>query len=187
MRAKHGAVGAALLSAAAIAGLTAGVWAQVPKQEGPRSGTTELTKEDDMAVREIVAGFEKAWNTHDIKALAKVLREDAQFVNPVGMHWHGRDEIVTALTAFHQTIFKTHSLHLDAVETRLVTPGVVVAVVTETADGFTTPDGQVRPKARDRVTYIVVKGSDGWKIAHGHGVVVDEEAAKNDPVKNSRK
>ena len=187
MRAKHGAVAAALFSAVAIAGLTAGVWAQAPKQGGPRSGTTELTKEDDMAVREIVAGFEKAWNTHDMKALAKLLRDDAQFVNPVGMHWHGRDEIATALTAFHQTIFKNHSLHIDAVETRLVAPNVVAAVVTETADGFTTPDGQVRPKARDRVTYIVVKGSDGWRIAHGHGVVVDEEAAKYDPVKNSRK
>ena len=187
MSAKCGTTVTTLLSAIAIAGLTAGIWAQPPKQEGARAGNNDLPKEDDKAVREIVAGFEKAWNTHDMKALAKLLRDDAQFVNPVGMHWHGRDEIATALTAFHQTILKNHSLHIDAVETRLVAPNVVAAVVTETADGFTTPDGQVRPKARDRVTYIVVKGSDGWKIAHGHGVVVDEEAAKNDPVKNRRK
>ena len=31
------------------------------------------------------------------------------------------------------------------------------------------------------------KGPEGWKIAHGHNVVIDEDAAKNDPVKNPRK
>jgi hypothetical protein len=33
----------------------------------------------------------------------------------------------------------------------------------------------------------MVKGPEGWKIAHGQNVQVDEEAVKHNPVKNDRK
>ena len=103
------------------------------------------------------------------------------------MHWRGRDEIMVAHTAFHQTIFKNHTYRTDAVETRSVAPGVAVAVATETFDGFAAPDGRVWPKARNRLTYVLVKGTEGWKIAHGQNAEVDEVAAKHNPVKNNRK
>ena len=91
MSAKRGTTAAALLSAVATAGLAAGIWAQ-PKPEPGKAATGELSKEDDRAVREVVAGFEKAWNAHDMKALAGLFREDAEWVNKVGMHWRGRDD-----------------------------------------------------------------------------------------------
>ena len=162
--------------------LVSGIAAQTPKGDSPRTGANGLSQEDDQAVRKVVAGFEEAWNAHDMKALAKLFREDAEWVNKVGMHWHGRDEIMVAHTAFHETIFKNHSCRTDAVETRSVAPGVAVAVATETVDGFTTPDGKVRPQSRDRLSYVLVKGPEGWRIAHGHNVVIDEDAAKHDPV-----
>ncbi len=186
MRAKRRTTVAALFSTIAIAGLAASVWGQ-PKQEPVKIATSELSKEDDQAVRKIVAGYEEAWNAHDMKALAKLFREDAEWVNKVGMHWRGRDEIMVAHTAFHQTIFKNHSYRTDAVETRSIAPGVAVAVATETFDGFKAPDGRVWPKARNRLSYVLVKGPDGWKIAHGQNAEVDEVAAKHNPVKNNRK
>ena len=64
---------------------------------------------------------------------------------------------------------------------------MAVAVATETVDGFTAPDGRDWPKARNRLSYVLVKGSDGWKIAHGQNAEVDEVAAKHDPVKKDRK
>lgn len=176
----------ALFSATAIAGLAACVWGQ-PNRAPVTAATTDLSKEDDQAVRKVVAGFEEAWNAHDMAALAGLFREDAEWVNKVGMHWRGRDEIMVAHAAFHRTIFKNHKYHTDAVETRAVAPGVAVAVATETFDGFTTPDGQAVPKARNRLSYVLVKGPGGWKIAHGQNAVVDEEAAKHDPVKKDRK
>lgn len=176
-----------LASMITIAGLTAVSWAQSPRHEPVKASTSELSKEDDQAVREIVAGYEKAWNSHDMKSLAKLFREDAQWVNKVGMHWRGRDEIMVAHTEFHETIFKNHSYRTDAVETRLIAPGVSVAVVTETFDGFKAPDGRDWPKARNRLSYVLVKGPDGWKVAHGQNVEVDEVAAKHDPIKKDRK
>jgi uncharacterized protein (TIGR02246 family) len=183
---KTTATATALLLVTAL-NLASGIAAQTPKGDSPLAGANGLSQEDDQAVRKVVAGFEEAWNTHDMAALAKLFREDAEWVNIVGMHWHGRDEIMVAHTAFHQTSFKNHSYRTDAVETRSVAPGVAVAVATETFDSFTTPDGQVRPKSRDRLSYVLVKGPEGWRIAHGHNVVIDEDAAKNDPVKNPRK
>lgn len=166
--------------------LASGIAAQAPKEDSPRAGANGLSREDDQAVRKVVAGFEEAWNTHDMKALARLFREDAEWVNVVGMHWHGRDEIMVAHTAFHRTSFKNHSYRTDAVETRSVAPGVAVAVATETFGAFTQPDGRVRPESRDRLSYVLVKGPEGWKIAHGHNVVIDEAAVKHDPVKNPR-
>jgi uncharacterized protein (TIGR02246 family) len=176
-----------LVSAITIAGLTAGIWAQPATPERGRAGTNRLPKEDDQAVRKIVAGVEEAWNAHDMPAIAKLFREDAEWVNKVGMHWRGRDEIMIAHRAFHETIFKNHKIHTDAVETRSIAPGAAVAVVVETCDGFTAPDGRAWPKARNQLSYVLVKGPEGWKIAHGQNSEVDELAAKHDPVKNNRK
>lgn len=177
---------AIVLSTIAIAGLASNLWGQ-SQQEPVETSTNQLSKDDDEAVRKIIAGFEKAWNTHDMKALARLFREDAEWVNKVGMHWRGRDEIMVAHTAYHETFFKNHSCRIDAVETRSIAPGVAVAVVTLTGEGFVAPDGRDWPKARNRLTYVLLRETDGWKIAHGQNSEIDEVAAKHDPVQNVRK
>jgi uncharacterized protein (TIGR02246 family) len=177
---------AILISTMALAALASNLWGQ-SKQEPAKAATNQLSKDDDQAVRKIVAGFEESWNTHDMKKLAGLFREDAEWVNKVGMHWRGRDEIMVAHTAFHETIFKNHSCRTDAVETRSVAPGVAIAVVTLTGDGFLAPDGRDWPKARNRLTYVLLRGADGWKIAHGQNTEIDEIAEKHDPVQNGRK
>jgi uncharacterized protein (TIGR02246 family) len=187
MKTKRGACVAIVSPAIAIVGLTAWGWAQPPRQEPVRTASSALSKDDDQAVRKIVAGYEEAWNAHDMSALARLFRGDAEWVNKVGMHWRGRDEIMLAHTALHQTIFKNHKYRTEAVETRAIAPGVAVAVATETFDGFTAPDGRVWPKARNRLTYVLVKEPGGWKIAHGQNAEVDEVAAKFDPAKAPRK
>lgn len=163
--------------------------AQQPKADPApgRDGKNALSAADDKAVRKVVAGFENAWNTHDMRAFGKLLREDAEWVNIVGMHWRGRTAVVAATTAFHETIFKNTGMKVDAVQTRSLGDGYAIAVATITQDGFTTPSGEVRPKAQDRETFVLVKGPDGWKIAHGHNTVIDANAAKHDPVNGPKK
>ncbi len=145
-----------------------------------------LSADDDRAIRNVVATIEKAWNTHDMKLYASQFREDAEWVNKVGMHWRGRDEIMVAHIAFHQTIFKNHSYLTDSVKTRTIAPGVAVAVATLTFDGFTAPDGREWPKAQNRLTYVLLRGTDGWKIAHGQNAEIDSVAAPSNPV-NAKK
>jgi len=160
----------------------------VAQPQKPDAGPANaLSKEDEEAIRKTVGGFEEAWNAHDMKAFAKLFREDAEWINAVGMHWRGRDAVVAATTAFHETFLKTNQMKLDAVETRSLGAGYAIAVATVNQDGFTAPDGAVFPKTQDRETFVLVKGPEGWKIAHGHNTRVDAEAAKNDPVNNKKK
>jgi len=146
-----------------------------------------LSKTDDAAVRKLVADIEKSWNTHDMKLLATLFREDAEFVNVVGLHWRGRDAIVKAHAVFHETMFKDCRLKTDSIQIRSIGPENAIAVVTTTQDRFTTPDGHVMPKGQTKQTYVFEKGSDGWTIVHGQNVRIDAEAVKNDPVNAGQK
>jgi uncharacterized protein (TIGR02246 family) len=159
-----------------------GAPAQTPKSDAPRTGTNVLSKEDDAAIRKVFADYEAAWNTHDMKAIAKLFREDAECINIVGMHWRGRDAIEKAHAAFHETHFKNHQFKTDTVELRSLDGGHAIAVVTTTNDAFLAPDGRTFSKAQNRQTYVLIKDADGWKVAHFHNVRVDPEAAKHDPV-----
>ena len=49
-------------------------------------------------------------------------------------------------------------------------------------DAYMTPSGHEQPKALDRLTFVVVRRPEGWKIVHGQNTIVDERAAANNPV-----
>jgi uncharacterized protein (TIGR02246 family) len=135
----------------------------------------------------MVMGFEKAWNTHDMKLLATLFREDAEFINVVGMHWRGRDAVVKAHAIFHEIMFQDCRLKTDAIALRRLGADCAIAVVTYTQDAFTTPGGQVMPKTQTKLSYVFAKAGGEWKIAHGQNVRIDAEAAPHDPVNSPRK
>lgn len=141
-----------------------------------------LPKEDEQGIRMTVMGVEESWNSHDMKPFAKLLREDAHWVNVVGMHWRGRDAVVKAHEAFHEIMFQNNKLKTDSIEARPLGGDYAIAVVTFNQDAFTTPDGQAMPKGQTRLSLVLARSPDGWKIVHAENVHVNAEAAKNDPV-----
>ena len=149
--------------------------------------TAAFPAEDDRAIRKAVGGFETAWNSHDMKALGELFREDAEFINVVGMHWRGRAAIVAAHAAFHETLFKDCRLKTDAIALRPFSADFAIAVVTQTQDAFTTPSGEVVPKHQNKLSYVFTKVAGEWKIVHGQNVRIDAEAAPHDPVNSPRK
>ena len=128
-----------------------------------------------------------AWNAHDMKAMSEVFTPDADWINVVGMHWVGRDQIMFAHTAFHTTMFKTNQQTLVSLSTRQLSPDIAVLLMEAEQDAYTTPSGHEQPKALDRLTIVVVRRPDGWKILHGQNTIVDERAAPNDPVRRMPK
>jgi uncharacterized protein (TIGR02246 family) len=176
-----------LLLLSALLTTRVGLVAQQPKSYTPAAGANTFSADDDKAIRQVIRGIEDSWNAHDMKAYGKLFSEDAEFINVVGMHWRGRKAIVEAHAAFHETSFKNHSIKTDAVEIRSLGERHAIAVVTTTNDSFKTPAGQVIPKRQNLQTYVLTKGPDGWKIAHGHNVPVDPDAAQFDPVNKSKK
>ena len=175
-----------ILASAAILALAPPSIGQTKSAPAKPEAVSMLTKGNEEAIRKTVMGFEQAWNTHDMELLASLFREDAEFINVVGMHWHRRDAIVAAHKAFHETIFKTTQMKFNAIEIRSIGPEHAIAVGDLTLDSFTTPNGEVVPKALNRETFVLIKGAEGWRIAHGHNVRVDQEAVKHDPVNSPK-
>ncbi len=180
-------IAAVLIATATFLTSAVPVTAQTPKPTGQPQAASTLTKEDEEGVRKTVMGFEKAWNTHDMKLLATLFREDAEFINVVGMHWRGRDAVVKAHAIFHEIMFKDCRLKTEAVALRPLGADCAIAVVTYTQDSFTTPGGQVMPKTQTKLSYVLAKTGGDWKIAHGQNVRIDAEAAQSDPVNSPRK
>jgi len=165
-----------------------GADSQLPsRKETPQTEIVTLTKSDEQAIRKTVMGFESAWNAHDMKSLGQLFREDAEFINVVGMHWRGRPAIQAAHAAFHETSFKDCRLKTDSIAIRPLGNDHAIAVVVTTQDGFTTPAGQVMPKGQTKQSYVMARGIDGWQIAHGQNVRIDAEAVQHDPVNRAVK
>jgi hypothetical protein len=51
------------------------------------------SKDATASVKSVMASLAESWNRHDVTAFAAALRDDADFVNVIGMHWQGRHEI----------------------------------------------------------------------------------------------
>lgn len=152
-----------------------------------QAAKTSLPAEDDRAIRKVLADYDVAWNTHNMKMLNDFFHEDAEFINVVGMHWRGRAAIVAAHEAFHATMFKDVGIKTDAISLRPLDGNVAIAVVTYSMDASTTPNGQVIPKHQNKLSYVFTKRAGEWKIAHGQNVKIDAEAAQHDPVNSPRK
>ncbi len=177
---------ASLLATATLLTATAVVVGQTPESASPRTKAPGMSQADEQAIRKVIAEIEESWNSHDMNAYGKLFREDAHWINVVGMHWRGRDAVMAAHAAYHATIFKNHQLKTDAVEIRSIGDGYAIAVVTTTNDAFTTPDGTTVPQRQNLQSYVLAKDAEGWKIVHGHNVPVDANAAKHDPVNSPR-
>lgn len=123
---------------------------------------------DEDAVRQIPARFEAAWNRHDMKALAALFAEDADFVNVAGTWWKGRLEIEQAHTRTHATIFKNSTLRMGQVRVRLLKSDVAVAHVSWDLAGDTGPDGTPRPPRSGLMSLVVIRQNGPWLIASAH-------------------
>ncbi len=173
--------GSILATVAVVVALASIAVAQTTKPK------VSLSKADDEGIRKVLADYDEAWNTHNMRALDKVFSEDAEFINVVGMHWRGQAEIIAAHAAYHETIFKNNGMKTDAIALRPLGADVVIAVVTQTQEKFTTPSGNVVPEHQNKLSYIFTKAGGYWRIVHGQNVRIDAGSAQHNPVTAPRR
>jgi uncharacterized protein (TIGR02246 family) len=147
------------------------------------SGEAARAGEEGVSgIESLIHAYFEAWNTTDADHFAALFWPDASWVNVVGMHWRGRDQVAFAHKAFLSTIFKDCKQTLVSIEPRIVAPGLALAVVTLIQDAYTTPDGNSMPQAHDRLTLMAVQRDGLWRFIHGHNTIINPQAANNDPV-----
>lgn len=135
-------------------------------------------------VADVLDAWLKAWNASDMDAMFSLFTEDAHWVNIVGMHWRGKPEVEQAHRIFFDVMFKGVPQSLEEIESVVPTPGDGAIVVARWAMGaFKTPEGQVNPPSRDRMTMVLVRRGGRLMIAHGANVAIVEAAQAFDPIR----
>jgi len=147
------------------------------------SGTAQRTTNDSIVIEAQVDAFFTSWNRHDFSDMKNYIAEACDFVNIVGMHWKGREEVQYAHQAFHQTSFKDMPLEKRAVTIRFLTPDVAVAhVLMHVMKSYITPDGSRAGDNDGLATFVFVKRMGAWMVEAVENVVVNEVARPFNPI-----
>jgi uncharacterized protein (TIGR02246 family) len=136
---------------------------QTPKPSAAHS------KDATASVKSVVASLAESWNRHDMAAFAAAFCDDADFVNVIGMHWQGRQEIEAKHTVTHPTIFRNSTLQIVDQSVRFLSPSIALAHVSTELKGAESLRERVAPETRHALmTCVLVKEADRWLITAAH-------------------
>ncbi|MFC8800153.1 SgcJ/EcaC family oxidoreductase [Promicromonospora sp. NPDC057138] len=121
---------------------------------------TPTAQSDDVAVRDLIARSQDAWNRGDGVAYGACFTTDATDVTFVGTVYRGGAEIGRAHQALFDSFLAGTRLHLEILDVRRYGADTAVIVTR----------GDVAKKAPRRLgklaTYVVVRDAEGdWRIA----------------------
>ena len=127
------------------------------------------SKDATANVKSVVASLAESWNRHDMAAFAAAFAENADFVNVIGMHWQGRQEIEAKHTATHRTIFRNSVLQIVDVTVRFLNPTIALAHARTELRGAESLREPVAPEVRRTLlTCVLTKDADRWSITAAH-------------------
>jgi uncharacterized protein (TIGR02246 family) len=130
--------------------------------------TASHTDADSAAIRQCVAAWSAAWNSHDAHATAMKYVEDGDFTNTTGIPSHGWK----ALEDHYNEIFTTFLKDAHRTDTvrsiRLLNPDTASVDIDWQMTGAKTRDGKDVPIRKGLLTWIVTKHSGKWMITVYH-------------------
>lgn len=119
---------------------------------------------DREQITGIIDSWEKAWNSHDMRAWASLFHEDGIFILWTGEVWKGRSKIEEGLAAVHKTVFRNSIQRERLEELTFVGPDAAVVRFYSTLTGDErSPDKVVR----SRKILIVTKREGAWRVGWG--------------------
>lgn len=142
-----------LIIVLALAGLQAGA-------------QTKGNDADRKAIEAIAAGFQDAWNQHDVDKLASLVAEDVDFVTVVGARgWEkGRKEFKEGHAEVHKTMFKDSVMKVHKTHVKFIRPDIAIAHVLWETNGDTVPDRKPGDRREGIFTWVVEKRGGKWLI-----------------------
>ena len=148
--------------------------------------TFAQSAQDELDVRAVIKTMETAWNAHDYSFTGKndIFDPNAALINPVGMYWKNKAEILKAMQVFGETRFKFTSTKYNIKAVKFLAP--TVALVTMSAKDVVEQDSPVGKKgdSSEGMYFItLVKGGNGWKITSLQVTEINVNAAPMNPIK----
>jgi uncharacterized protein (TIGR02246 family) len=145
--------------------VTAAVWSTTSLSPSTMAqGTPRTSNSNEARVAGIVDGLEKAWNDHDMRALANLFHEDGTWVLWTGAVWKGRTKIEEGHAEVHKTVFRNSTQRKRIEELVFLGSDSAVVRTYETLTGDErSPDKVVRSR---KILVVTLRGGE-WKIAWG--------------------
>jgi uncharacterized protein (TIGR02246 family) len=112
----------------------------------------------------LIEAWVRAWNAHDMKALAGLFTEDGDFLSATGVLLKDPDQVQADLEKSHATHFKGTSLSAKITSLRFPRPDVAVIRHDGQITGMVDSAGKPRPPLRALSLVVAVKMADGWRI-----------------------
>ncbi|MDQ6813247.1 MAG: SgcJ/EcaC family oxidoreductase [Bacteroidota bacterium] len=150
------------------------------------------TSSDEKQVRSVIQKMEDAWNAHDYSYTGQydIYDSKAVLVNPVGMYWKNRADIVKGIQAFSNMMFKYETAKYHTVDVHFLAPAVALVVIQAknmVNEDYNTPDGSKGGSKGDTsestISLTLAKKNNDWKITSQQVTSVDEKAAPFNPIK----
>jgi uncharacterized protein (TIGR02246 family) len=149
----------------------------VRKANGVHEGGV-MTESSEQAVLAVLGRMVDAWNAGDAKAYAELFTEDADYITFFGHNSPGRE----AIEAGHRFLLggplkgsKLTGNGSGAAKIRFIRPDVAIVV---SGGGRSLDEGSTPPSgAESTATTVLVKESDGWRIASFQNTRVSDPRA----------
>lgn len=125
--------------------------------------------QDEQAIHAIVKNMEYAWNRGDGRAFAGDMADDADFIDILGRHHSGRDEIAEGHKGIFATIYRGSTVAYSVESIRSLGPLSAIAflraklTMDDPSREAKAPGGAREEGARP--TLMLQKQGGSWKIA----------------------
>ena len=134
-------------------------------------------REDEEAIKKVIAGTTEAFNKHDAKTFARFYTSDAELVTVRGERMKGMEEIEKGLAAIFATRATAATLKPLDVSIRFIKPDVAVAHVTNEMSGVINAEGKKMPSHRELSIRVLVKKSGTWRVTAFHNTIISTSQA----------
>jgi uncharacterized protein (TIGR02246 family) len=112
----------------------------------------------------LIEAWVRASNAHDMKVLASLYAEDADFVNAEGMLFQGREQIMADHERSHAAHFRNATFTMKIKTLRLPRPDLAVIRHEGEVTGLLDSASNPRPPRHGLALVVAAKTGDGWRI-----------------------
>lgn len=113
--------------------------------------------------------FVAYWNKRNAAGIASLFKEDAEFINVVGLWWHDRKAIEKAHKYGLEVIFNDSSLRLTRVKKRILADNIVAIHAKMKLEGQTPKGDITRTQERHNIfTFVCSKTDEEWYCVCAH-------------------
>lgn len=121
------------------------------------------------AIQEIEAVFARLaelWNQHDVREYVALWAEDSDFVNVLGMHRHGRQELLAELEYLHAGRFRNTQIRIERHTVKLLTGELALVHLWWEMNGDPGMPGHPTENGRRRgiFTHVMRLTPEGWRF-----------------------